>query len=72
MRLLSQLIGQDLAATVRHEQQTVYVGDLYERATDLLTGAAEHRYYVHGALLGHGGLTGSPATYALRRREKRT
>jgi hypothetical protein len=27
---------------------------------------------VHGALLGHGGLTGSPATYALRRREKRT
>jgi len=31
------------------EQQTVYVGDLYERVTDLLTGAVEHRYYVHGA-----------------------
>jgi len=31
------------------EQQTLYVGDLYERVTDLLTGMIEHRYYVHGA-----------------------
>ena len=31
------------------EQQTVYLGELYERVTDLLTGTVEHRYYVHGA-----------------------
>ena len=31
------------------EQETVYVGDLYERVTDLLTGVVEHRYYVQGA-----------------------
>ena len=29
-------------------QETVYVGDLYERVSDLATGAVEHRYIVHG------------------------
>ena len=28
-------------------EETVYVGDLYERVTDFGTGAVEHRYHVH-------------------------
>ena len=30
------------------DEQTVYVGGLYERVTSLTTGEEEHRYYVHG------------------------
>ncbi|XXY20357.1 RHS repeat-associated core domain-containing protein [Sorangium sp. So ce216] len=29
------------------EKETLYFGDLYERATDAATGRAEHRYHVH-------------------------
>jgi RHS repeat-associated protein len=29
------------------DQETLYFGDLYERMTDLMSGVAEHRYYVH-------------------------
>jgi RHS repeat-associated protein len=29
------------------EQETLYFGHLYERVTDLMSGEAEHRYYVH-------------------------
>ncbi|HSN99213.1 MAG TPA: hypothetical protein VLS89_13050 [Candidatus Nanopelagicales bacterium] len=31
------------------DEQTVYVGGLYERVTNFATGEIEHRYHVHGA-----------------------